>query len=510
MAVGLDVAAEQADFSAGMFRGIREDLIPRNGCFDITNGLLDNTGAIYRRGGTSYRSSSPFGATTLPFIWDGFLGTGSTLQRTVIGHATAFGLMNADGTITSLGGTGISVPRRAAVINGVLYLPGGTTYNGATLGTATKTSDYYAVAGNRLFAATAPDQIDFSDINAPTTYSATDFHRMPDGVQIIGLQGLRDALMVFTTGGVWIISNLGFDLTDASGNVQHRIDRYSSDMVLWGDAGIAAYEGGLVVPALDGVWVVSLGVASEAPQAFRRISDPIVGLYHDYVKNGYSPGGATVYNGHYLLPILSGTTCVDVLVCRLDAPGQPWTHLQGFGAKIATFAVRKSATVPRAPALIGSSAAGPRVLNLSYFEPPGVSTLDADGSVFAWSMRTRDYATGPRNKNTITGVRIFYELADDAVAGAPTIRLLRHSGTSGTGVTEWGRFDWGQADWSGTSSAVLVNGEAPVDPFAENPYRWWFAKDERFGRFTLELPVSAAYLTLRSFEMFVRSNGRRL
>jgi hypothetical protein len=319
--VGLDKAAEQRDWSAGMFRGVREDLIPANGAYDITNGLLDNTGSVYRRGGTSYITDERFStATWLPMIWDGYLAAG---QRTVIASTAQFGIVSGS-TTTVLGASGLPSPGRPAAFMGTLYFPGGQTYNGTALGTSPKVGSYYAVAGNRLFVAEG-DTISFSDIGTggvgTTTFAATDYHQVPEGVRVIGLEGLRNALVAFTTGGVWVYSNIGVDLTDAAGNVQHRVDRYSRDLILWGDAGIAGWEGGLVVPALDDVWLMALGVASEAPSPFVRISEPITALYRSYVNAGYRPGQACVYRGHYFLPILNGETVVDMLVCRIDRQG---------------------------------------------------------------------------------------------------------------------------------------------------------------------------------------------
>lgn len=487
-----------------MYRGVREDLIPESGAYDITNGLLDNTGAVYRRGGSSYRSTVASGAS-IQFIWDGYLGAN---QRTVIASPTGFATLNADGSVSSIGGAGMARPGRAVELNGNLYFPGGTYYTGLALATAPKVAPFYAVAGSRLLAGNG-NRVDFSTIpSLGTTFNATDYHLLADGEQIVGMHGLRDAVAVFTTGGIWIISGLAMNLTDAAGNVQQRLDRYSSDVVLWGDAGLAAFEGGLVVPALDGVWLLSLGVESEAPQAFAPISDPILALYRDYVRRGYWPGLATVYRSHYMLPILDINGCVDLLVCRLDAPGRPWTHLGGFGAKLAALAVLHPTTVPRAPLLVGGHANAGRVLNLNFFDPSSSSSADADGSAFSWSVQTRDYPTGALNQNVITRLRVAYDLADDPALGVPSIRATHVSGHAARGSAEWGAFSWGQADWAATSDATLLSGTAPLDPFGYKPYTWSLAKNERFGRFRLDCPDPAAYLTLRSLEMFVLSNGR--
>jgi hypothetical protein len=506
MAVGLDRAALQRDFSAGMFRGVREDLIPPNGVYDATNGLLDNTGLIYKRGGSTYRSSAAFGSW-IPFIWDGFLTGG--VQRTLIASTSAFGVLNTDGTVTSLAGAGVGGPVRGTVLNGILYIGGGVTYNGTVLGTAASVAPYYGVAGNRLFAG-SQDTVRFSDISATggatTTFNANDFHQVPEGVQVRGLHGLRNAIAVFTTGGVWIISNVGFDLVDASGNVQHRIDQYSRDVIIWQDTGLAAWEGGLVVPALDGVWLMRYGVSSDAVAPFERISDPIQQLYRDYVALGYTPGLATVYRGHYILPILNGSAQVDTLVCRLDVPGRPWTRMAGFGAKVASYAVRLNPTT-RKPELIGGSSAAGRVLTLNYFEPSNANAFDADGTVAPWSVQLRDWPTGDLNKNTITKLRIAYQLTDPANYN-PAITLTQIASQTIRGGTEWGMFDWGTRDWGEATQTALPN-TAPESPQGLDPYTWHMAKKERFARFKLDCTTATGYLTLRWAEIYVRSDGRR-
>lgn len=503
MASGLDRVAQQRDFSGGMWRSVREDLIPPNGVYDVTNGLLDNGGAVYRRGGSSYRSTAAFGSA-ITFIWDGWIGTPEA-QTTLIASPTAWGRLNADGTVTNLGGSGLSTPGRATALNGVLYLPGGVTWDGTTLGIAAKIGPYYTVAANRLLVAVG-GHVHFSDIGVPGTFASTDYHWIPDGTQVIGLRGLRDAAAVFTTTGVWIISNMGFDLTDASGNVQHRLDHFSSDLILWGDAGLAAWEGGLVVPAVDGVWQLSLGVASEAPQSFRRLSTPIDSLYRDYVHRGYQPGQACVFRGHYLLPILDGLEPVDLLVCRLDAEGTPWTHFSGAGSQLAAVTVRLGPS-PRQPELIGGSVASGRVLTLSYFDPDATTAYEADGTAHWFSVQPRDYPTGPLNENTIVRLRMGYDLGDPASAN-PTISATQISGRSVTGATEWGLFDWGQKDWSPAVASTALSGTAPEDEYGYKPYVWHLAKRERFARFRVWTTSPASHLTLRWLEVYARSNGR--
>jgi hypothetical protein len=508
----------QQDISAGMFRGRSQELIPPNGAYDLTNTLLDEDGNGYKRGGSTYRSTSNFG-TANTFLWDGYLTPGN---RILISSPTAFATVDpTTGAVTSLGGAGISSPGRAAALMGTLYLPAGVTYDGSVLGVAAKVADYYASVGKRLLAAggaAGADTVAFSDINTPGTFGGTSTHRIPGGITIIGLEGLRDSAAVFTTDGIWLISGLLLNLTDAAGNVQHRVDQYSRDIVLWGNAGIAAWEGGLIVPALDAVWQISLGVTSEAPQPFADVSDPIVALYQDYVRRGYRPGQATVYKSHYLLPIVSAAGVPqDLLVCKLngrDHRGRrifAWSRLAGTGAQVNGLAIHKPPG--QAPQLIGSSAVIGRVLNLSYFEPSGSVTTDADGSVPVWSEITRDFPSGSLNVNTITKIRLRYELVDPGGVN-PTIQAYVISGKTASGGTEWGLFSWGQADWSPIATETLLPGSATLtgtgatDTLGLVPKTWLVRKQARYVRFKFQSADRAARLARKSLEVFVRSSGR--
>lgn len=540
MAGGAQRLAVQQDFGGGMNVAVRPELIPDNALVTALNGLYDEVGNVYRRGGSTMRSLSRLGAgEPLTFLWDGWLTAG---QRTLMASASRFGTVSADGAVLDLAGSGVPKPARAAAMGGMLFIPGGTTYNGTALGTATTVAPYYTTVASRLLTANAA-RVGFSSFNDPTTVDPTDEWNIPGGVQIIGLEGLRDSAAVFTTDGIWIISGLHLNLTDADGNLQQNLDRYSSDIVLWGDAGIAAWQGALVVPAVDAVWLLGLGVKSEAAQPFQRISDDIRPLYQEYVRRGYMPGLATVYRSHYVLPILNGATPVDMLVCRLDARDRsgkstyPWSRMTGFGSQCSCVAVHKEPGVPK-PALMGASAAptSGRLLNLSMFEPGFEVSVDADGSSFPWDVLLRSYATGQLNENTATKLRVNYLLdggsplvtfqdptdwgefdwgTDDwggsistTTFAVPTMKAYVLEGHPGAGASEWGLFDWGAGEWSSASNETPLVGEAPLDAFGTTPYTWLVVKQDRHIQFRLRVESNASLVQLKSVELIGRSNRR--
>lgn len=495
------------NFSGGMFRSLAPELIPESGLFDITNGLLDEDGAIYKRGGSTYW---PEGLPEWPVTvaWSGWLTGGlTTVFANRIGVYTA-----TESAVTLLTSTGITEFGRAAALDGTLYLPGGQTYagSGGSTGTATEVGDYYAAVANRLLVA-EDDTLRFSPIGGGA-FDPLDFHQFPGGVQIIGVEGLRDAAAVFTTDGIWMVRNLAYNLTDADGNVQQSMDRYSTDLILWGDSGIAGWSGALVVPALDGVWAVSLGVASEAGAPFTRISDQISDLYRSYVARGAQPGVASVFRAHYILPIVLNDAVIDTLVCRLDGrdsrgrPSYPWVH---FASEIAPTAL---VSVPSSPAVLlgagGSGSTSGRVRKCEWFSPSGAVAQDADGSTFEWSVTTRDIPTGPINDNTVVKIRVTYEM----VTAGTTPTLQAYYGSDRLRGTEWGEFEWGGAEW--TSSEGLFEQltdpvtDAPEDIAAAAPFTWRVRKKSRYARFRLVCDDDVSRFSLRAFEMFVRDSGR--
>lgn len=492
----------QTSFSRGMFRSVAPELIPTDAAYDLLNLLLDEDGAAYKRGGSAYEATAPAGATNLTNIWSVYLTTG---QKTIVADASKLYTVAAGACTAIASSSGVSAPARPVVMKGKLYLPGGETYDGTTIGTATVAAAHYATVASRLLAAEG-DTIKFSAILDPTSFDPTDFHQLPGGVQIVGITGLRDAAVVFTTDGIYVIGNMAFNLSDDLGNAQQTLDRYSADLVLWGEAGIAGWSGSLVVPATDGVWLLSLGLEGEASQAFTKVSLPINDLYRSYVEQGCVPGLATVHRGHYILPILQFGSVVDVLVCRLDGqdsngPTFPWSHVSGFSGESVAYATRLSGTASQLLAVNLK-----RPLRLHWFEPSGSTSLDADATAPEVILVTRDYPTGPLNKNTVRKVRLRYDLQP---AGVPDPTIMASVGLSRFIGTEWGAFDWGEADWTSPSASFLVlDGAAPVDYGAVAPFPWRVGKKVEFARFLFRTLDEAAILSFRNIEVFVRDAGR--
>lgn len=277
-------------------------------------------------------------------------------------------------------------------------------------------------------------RIAVSDVNVPFFQDAS-YHELPAGTTITGIDVSNNLVVVFTTQGVWAIVNGELDLVDDFGNVQQSV-RQVNNIVLWGDSGIARFEGSLVVPAMDAAYLMDAGGAVE-PVSGDVWNEKIQPLYRSYVKAGYQPGTAAVHRAHYFLPILNGTTLVDVLVARLDkgvwirrhmVPGV-WTRWSGHAAS-AAYATQVGIST-RAPKLYGLDAQ--RFTGLTdTLDGPSSHSTDADGTTPTFQIDTVDFDTGPGIRpNTTEKVRTVYEMAGTT----PTITASYATGLEGASYT---------------------------------------------------------------------------
>lgn len=488
---------EQTDWAAGAFQGVARHLIPANGLFALRNGLYDDDGLIYGRGGTVNLSNRSLNRKAGRFLWAGHLDPG---ERIVFADAIDFGVLDSDGhTPLNLLGAGMPEAKRAVEIGGILFIGGGIlyagsrksadysvgtvstvngsktvtgsgtlwsanvdagmllrvggagryyvvasvdsntqitlrdTYQGATAGaqayaltrlgsTATapyRTSDFYVAVANRLLSLEGA-RVYISDYSIPDpadaasgqgahkwldSFSAPEYHELPEGVRITGGWDIGAIAFIFTTRGTFALQGLDMDLTDTQGNVQQRLEHAYPDLVLWSNAGIATYQQALVVPATDTVWLVD-GVHDPVP-----IADSISDLYRPYVEAGYKTGLGAVYRGHYLLPVLTAANeWIDTLVCRLDRPirarrqaVRAWSELIGSGAQAIAYAVRVGSPVPD-PQLLAIEAA----FQTTFWD----DTFDVDSlSSYTWDTGSAADAavTGGALVPSTTGVaREFY------------------------------------------------------------------------------------------------------
>jgi len=124
----------QEDFSGGEQRNVAPHLIDPRAVYALLNGLLNDDGSIYKRGGSQSVSSAALGAHQRN-VWDGWLQPG---RRTFMASSDRFGVLAADGvTPVNLGGAGQVVPAPPRAIQDLLFVPGGVIYGGSR-----KSADY--------------------------------------------------------------------------------------------------------------------------------------------------------------------------------------------------------------------------------------------------------------------------------------------------------------------------------------------------------------------------------
>lgn len=591
-----DLTTRQDDFSAGAFRAGARHLIPSEGTYDVLNGLHDDDGSIYRRGGSGYVSNASFD-TSHRWIWDGVLAGG---QRTVVSGDTSLWVLAADDvTGINLGGTP-TAPVAPAVLDGMLFLPDGQIYAGSrkvanhstgtvavTINSRTVTKAaggftasvdpgmllriggagrYYAVAsvesdtsltlvnpyegatnaaaafvfsrlgalsshtgagvvvasgvavataGTRLLVGSGRKLTMSNPINPDTgqlrthLFTATDFHEFPAGAEIVAVGALRDRALVFTTGGVYLVSNLSLRIVDGSGQPQHRVELLSDDLVAWGQSGITSHRGTLVVPARDDIHLVD-GLGAPVP-----VSGSLTPLYRAHVRAGRRPGGGAVYEGHYVLPILDPVSLdvEDVIVLRLDSPADtrlgtvfPYSRFDGHAGQVRALAPRQTAqgTELRAAGVDG------RVLDVGVcWQPLAARKLDADASAFKWRVDTRDYgAAKAGNQGLVRFARLQYELVG-AGADDPTIKCYASTGAPEGGVPLWGEVAWGAFTWGAAppGSFALLAGQAPEDD-GRKQFSWIVNQEGRYVRFRFETDDPCARLVLRAVGFDARVSRR--
>lgn len=319
-------------------------------------------------------------------------------------------------------------------------------------------------------------KVAFSAAGDPWTFDPTDYHQIPAGGQVLGMESLRSVLFVFTTAGVFTISGMDYDLTDARGNVQHRLEQINSDIVLLDPRGIAGWRGALIVPAQDDIYLFTQG-AAPVP-----LSEPISRQYREYVAAGYQCGHATVHRSHYFLPILNGSTCVTVLVCKL--PSRAWTQWSGQAGTVTAFA-RRDATSGSGSSLF--AVGGQRILNVgTCFDPAAARKNDADGTTPTFSLTTRQYTLNGLAKGFVKKVRVRYTL-NDAATDNPTI-----SAYLGTGEDD----------------LAVLSGTAPEDNGA-NPHLWAGNVRDEYATVKLSSSSPCALLKIHSIELLTRPSGRQ-
>lgn len=329
----------QDDFAAGAVRSVARHLIPSSGVYSIENGLLDDDGSVYRRGGSEYLSNAVFGTGGLRWVWDGHLAAG---QRTVFATSAVFGVLGADGvTPVSLGGSGLAAPVRGVVVGGMLFLPGGTMYGGSrkaadySTGTVTVTNASKVVtgagtlwaanvdAGMLLRIAGAERYYVVASVDSDTQLTLTDAYESITGagsayaLTRLGAAGapyrtadiyatlaerlvtVEGAQIRFSSGRsvLGVVSPHVFDLTDL-----HELPEGATGL------GAEAIRDLLVVFSTDGIWTIN-NMAYDLTDAAGNVQQSMQRTSQDLVLWGAA--GVSSYRGALVVPATDGVYLVD-------------------------------------------------------------------------------------------------------------------------------------------------------------------------------------------------------
>lgn len=389
-----------------------------------------------------------------------------------------------------------------------------------TAGLLYKSADHYAVAGDRLLSASGAI-LSIAEPQKPHLWEATippqntvvkNEHELGEAVTILGLQTIGvDKALVFHTGGIQAVSNPSYGIVDAQGNSQHPITWYSRDIVLWANVGVSAWRGALVVPALDGVYLID-GVSNPVP-----LSDSIEPNYRAHVQAGNTPGQAWTDRDHYFLPILdSGGVPVETLVCRLDRPLKsrnqvfyPWSRLRGAGGAVGGGVLHPAAGAGEKPITYGFAADGYLLKVNSYFDPDESNAYEHDGSVALLQLTTRDFSAGDLGLARFRRLELMYEL--EAIEGVDSEVVAEYGlGVRIFGLPEWDEVAWNEFEWAFEEETefVLLEGGAPPNAgadsaLAQNLWTWATKPYARYVRYRLSCADPVAKLTLRGFVIFI-------
>jgi hypothetical protein len=486
-----------------------DDETPLNfGTFDFSHGA-----AAAVLGGMLFLPSTSFQSNIALIAYAGsrktqyFAGsvTATNGSATVTGIGTAW-LANVDpGMILRAPGSGANSTRRYLVqtVDSDTQITLRTPYKDPTVTTSNyllmpvdeavfeaggwkDSGDKFVEAASRRLLYGWGSRVYFSEIDLPFDFSATNYHEIPGGGRVTGLDVTQDIAIVFTTTGVWAIRNLLLDPFDDVGNIQHEVVRLSRDLILWGDTGVAGWSGGLVVPGVDNVYLTS------GEGDLRPIGDSVSPIIRASVKAGLQPGYAAVHRGHYFLPIVNAISAVQqMLVCRLDR-GFAWSRWTGYAAG-AGYAQRVGGIGSRSPKLLGFNAAGTQIIDCSgCFDPTGSNKFDGDNTPPPWTIVTRDYDLGAAiRKHTATKLRAEYELVD-AAADNPTLTASVAMDARETGAT---------------FANLTFPASAPETTGASAPVSWAVGRKGERARFQLTANGASADLRLKRLEVHVREAG---
>ena len=561
----------QDDFAGGTTIGNARYLIPDNAVYSLQNMLAGEDGSVFARGGVETLSANRT-ASKGQFLWEGLVGAG---ERTLAADDASFYVLDEDGvTLVDIGGDGLSRPRVAAELEGLLFIGEGWIYGGSrktsqTVGSVTVTngqktfavtgaesiidagmifhisgriyrvesvstdevvlsepyegasgsavgyfdgiykitasdpypiSDWYATTQNRMFATVGdkPNIVKMSKLNSPLpplanphVWEEFDYHEVSDGGEVIGCRSVGALLLVFTTNGLWVLAGSGQQIVnETTGAPQHSFTSLDRSLILKELVGVASWENMLVVPGMDGVFLVD-GISTP-----RKISAAIEEPWHTQIRDR-ELGIAATYANFYVLPIFRAANMAaddpSTVVCRLDLAALDgrrtakfgWSYFTEAGSKMAAYVTRGASGALLSLERLREASAGAAVCDCTmvYEAHHPDNGYDQDGSLFYPALITRDMETGGLTENVIRKLRLAREHA--SITGATADEEARALLGFATGAVQRDQPYWGHPDgqWgAGFAPAKdLVVGTVGDQPWTSSNIDRWFPVRSRDG-----------------------------
>lgn len=360
---------------------------------------------------------------------------------------------------------------------------------------------HYATVANRLVCL-VDDEFRFSQIERPHVFYFTanntqvpNRHKVGDGGSALGVASIGGVALAFTTKGVWTIEGLAYDIVDDEGDPNHRVQTLSREMILWGETGIASWEQMLVVPCLDGVYLMD-GISSPV-----RISRSIDPSFTADARRYYA-GGGVVYRNHYILPVIDSNAQTKRLrLCRLDPAVHDrrrrtsfaWSRFEGIAGGACALT---QAEQPRR--LLAASPVGVTDHGVCFDPGPG-NTLDLDTASFTFDLTTRTFLAPSGTMVRWRWLRLHRELKNGVIDVSYNV-----GDTEAVSSTRWNLFKWNLAKWAGGRSETVFRALAGLaGPGAVTPHKFRIDRRARQIRFRIRCSSATSVCILNGIEVFL-------
>lgn len=423
----------ESDASRGIVKDVPRSSIPAGGVADSTDFLFDKPGLAYKRGGTSYQSTT-VGATTtgVNFVAAPEFPTGAKvvalgadahlwdMTAATSVDAGAFAITTVDrpklyvDKLIVPAADGTSGPKKA-------YVSG--TLTSGDLGGTPPAGKYAEVHVSRVVlggATATPNRIYFSPIpDIEATWDKTNAY-IDTTHNLTALASIQGVLLCFSSGATErIIGNI------PPGTVGENMELQPLGQIGCADArSIAAWGSYVVFASQEGVYVTNgsgFDSLTEKPDGTGILSY-WRSLYATVAANSGFIAGGILNRNYYLLTLGYGSTIVKTLLCYL--PRKAWMPLTNIGC--IQYAPASSGSDELYGATISGNP-GNRVLKFSGILSPSSSNKnDANGTAVAPTLQYRMSGQGLGLKAYGDG-HLIYDMRD-AATDNPTLAVSIDTG----------------------------------------------------------------------------------